>query len=375
MRVLYFSRTLTGHDRRFLAKLAESEHEIWFLALEEHSPLPSDLAAKVRTAPSLGAAGFGIRQLPGLAPRLQASLSKIRPDLVHAGPVPSCGYLAALAGFHPLLLQSWGSDILVDADRDAAHQEATRSALAHADALFCDCDAVRVKAQSLGGPTGDRVVQFPWGVDLQRFRPGAAPQSRQRLGWQDAFVVLSTRSWEPLYGIDVLVEAFRLAARREPRLRLLLAGSGSLAPAVEAQIAAGGLEGFTHRPGNIDHDQLPDYFRAADLFMSCSYSDGSSVSMLEAMATALPVLLTDAPGNREWVAAGENGWLGAPGNAESFATGLLRAVKASSREREAMGAANRRAVESRADWHRNFPKLLEAYSRLGSARTERTGGA
>ncbi len=355
--------------------MAASEHEIWFLTLEEHTPLADDLAAKVRTAPSLAAAtGLAVGQLPGLVPRLQAALAKIRPDLLHAGPVPSCGYLAALAGFRPLLLQSWGSDVLVDADRDQAHQKATRLALTHADALFCDCDAVRLKAQSLGGPVGERVVQFPWGVDLQRFFPGSAPQLRKRFGWQDAFVVLSTRSWEPMYGIDVLLEAFRLAARREPRLRLLLAGGGTRAAEVEAQTMQGGLGKVIRRPGYIDHDRLPEYFRAADLFMSCSYSDGSSVSMLEAMATALPVLVTDAPGNREWVAAGKNGWLGLPGNAESFAAGLLRAANASAAERQAIGATNRQVAESRADWHRNFPKLLEAYSRLLTARTSQQEG-
>ncbi|HYX69229.1 MAG TPA: glycosyltransferase, partial [Terriglobales bacterium] len=304
---------------------------------------------------------------PEFVPLLKTRLAEIRPDLVHAGPVPTCGYLAALSGFRPLLLQSWGSDVLLDADRDAASQQATRFALEHADALFCDCDAVRLKAQKLGGPSGDRVVQFPWGVELQRFRPGQAPPLRAVLGWQDAFVVLSTRSWEQIYGVDVLLEAFALAVRREPRMRLLLAGNGSLAAQVEAKIAERGLAKMVHRPGNLDHDRLPDYFRASDLFVSCSYSDGSSVSLLEAMATALPVLVTDAPGNREWIVAGENGWLGQPGNAESFAAGLLRAVQASPGERGAMGSANRRIAESRADWQRNFPRLLEIYSRLVAA--------
>ena len=56
---------------------------------------------------------------------------------------------------------------------------------------------------------------------------------------------------------------------------------------VEAQqlVSQHGLEGAVHRPGMVPHEQLGDYFRAADLYCSCAYSDGSSVSLLEAMAT------------------------------------------------------------------------------------------
>lgn len=369
MRVLYFSRTLTGHDLRFLTKLAESEHEIWFLALESHPPLPASVAARVRTARSLESeAACGVGELRSQVSSLEAVLRQIRPDVVHAGPVPSCGYLAALAGFHPLLLQSWGSDILATHERDARLQEAIKTALLGCDALFCDCDAVRLKVQELGGPSGDRIVQFPWGVELDRFRTGPGARIRESLGWQRNFVVLSTRSWESIYGIDVLLEAFQLASRREPRLRLLLLGGGSLAAQVEAQIARCGLMPFVHTPGRVEHHLLPEHFRSADLYMSCSHSDGSSVSLLEAMATSLPVLVTDAPANREWVTPGENGWLGAPSDVSSFAAGILRAAAASPGERKAMGAANRRLVERRADWHRNFPKLLEMYGRLAAVR-------
>ena len=65
----------------------------------------------------------------------------------------------------------------------------------------------------------------------------------------------------------------------------------------------------------ISQERLPDYFRAADLYVSCSLSDGSSVSLFEAMATGLPVVVTEAPGNHEWVLTSDNGWLAAPGDA------------------------------------------------------------
>ena len=49
---------------------------------------------------------------------------------------------------------------------------------------------------------------------------------------------------------------------------------------------------------------MPKWFRAADTYISCAQSDGTSVSLLEAMATGLPLIVTDIPSNREWVVEG-----------------------------------------------------------------------
>src|SRR3970040_625875 len=122
MRIFDFSRDYTTHDRRFLAKMSQSRHEIWFARLEddgmeyEKRSLPDG----VRTVTWPG--GSQRYKTPAgwlrLMPYHESVLDEIRPDLVHAGPVQSCGLLTAIAGFHPLLVMSWGSDILVDADRD-----------------------------------------------------------------------------------------------------------------------------------------------------------------------------------------------------------------------------------------------------------------
>ena len=69
------------------------------------------------------------------------------------------------------------------------------------------------------------------------------------------------------------------------------------------------------------------WFRAADAYVSCAQSDGTSVSLLEAMATGLPAVATDIPSNREWVVDGQNGWLATDASAEEFADPFLRAAK------------------------------------------------
>ena len=304
-------------------------------------------------------------------PDLEGILNDVKPDLVQAGPVQSCGFMTALAGFSPLLIVSWGSDILVDADRDPLWNWMTRSALRHAQWLLCDCNAVREKVQSMVRFDEDRIVQFPWGIDLQSFQSSPTPlRLRERETWQAAHIVLCTRSWEPIYGIDTLLQGFKKAYVDDNCLRLVLLGAGSLADDVERFIQSSDLQDVVFRPGMVSHEELPDYFRAADTYVSCTHSDGASISLLEAMATGLPVVISDIPGNREWVQSGENGWLFEPGNPAELADKLLQSARVDAPRRDAIALANRGIVERRADWDRNIEALIATYDAIEKSLTE-----
>src|SRR3989304_3810089 len=91
------------------------------------------------------------------------------------------------------------------------------------------------------------------------------------------------------------------AVRREPGLRLLLIGDGSLRPKVLRRIEDAEVHSKVHLPGVVDQDWLPAFYRSADLYVSPSHVDGTSVSLLESMACGLSVAVSDIPGNREWV--------------------------------------------------------------------------
>ena len=236
-------------------------------------------------------------------------------------------------------------------------------ALSSADGFFCDCEAVRTRAKQFADISDERIVQFPWGLRNGSFTPeGARPAEFVRE--PATFVLICTRSWEPLYRIDVLLEAFRRAYSRNSSLRLLLLGKGREAPRVMKFIEVHELENAIRVPGNVSRSDVPKWFRAADAYVSCAQSDGTSVSLLEAMATGLPAVATDIPSNREWVVDGQNGWLATDASAEEFADRFLRAARLSVEERSAISLRNQRIVADRADWDHNFPKLLELYEFL-----------
>lgn len=382
MRLLYFTRDYTSHDFRFLAALAESGYEVHYLRLERREPQLEDrpLPAGVRVVPwSGGKRLVRLRDGPRLWFELRGILSRLKPDLVHAGPLQRAAFLTALSGFRPLVSMSWGYDLLQDAQRNAAWRWATRYTLRHSDVLVGDSEVVRRKAIAFGMPP-ERIVTFPWGVDLHHFSPQGRWDTFVDSTQDDApFVLLSTRSWEAIYGVEVIAQAFVRAVRQCPQLRLVMLGHGSLAgrlrqilspveTRLESDLLSSGeryasaLDQWPSviMPGQVSYERLPRYYRMAHLYLSASYSDGSSISLLEAMACGCPVLVSDIDGNREWVIPEVNGWLFPPGDVEALSRAILRAVERRAHLPE-MGAAGRRMVEERANWERNFPKLLEAY--------------
>lgn len=371
MRILYFSDNVSDHNRRFLHELTASGHEAHFLDITQQALAEEWLPAGVHNV----SLKQGIRR--GATPgqfaealcEFQSVLKQLSPDVVHAGPVPTCGYVAALSGFHPLLLMSWGSDILVDAERDAEWRHATARALSVADGFFCDCETVRTAARHYAAISNERIVQFPWGIKPGSFSPRGPSESREVLGFNsDAFILISTRSWEPVYDTEVSLRAFHRAHQQDQRLRLLLLGNGSMASRVRDLIAELDLDQVVIAPGTIAREDLPRWFRTADAYLSCAKSDGTSVSLLEAMATGLPVIVTDIPSNREWIVEGTNGWLARAGSSEEFSERILLAASRQRRDLAAISERNRHIVAERADWNKNFPKLLDLYERLvGSA--------
>ncbi len=349
--------------------MASSPHEIWYLQLE-HDRVPYELRSLpegIRSLEPLGGGGLipsPERWIP-LVPRLEAVINTVQPDLVHAGPIQSCAFLAALAGFHPLLAMSWGSDILVDAGRDEFWAWMTRYALQHADILVSDCTEVSDAARRIAGLGSDRIVQFPWGVDVSAFKPGPDTVGlRHRPGWQTSTIVICTRSLETHYGVMHLLEGFRQALASLTSLRLVLAGSGSLRAEVERFVRENGLEEVVFLAGAVPSDRLPEYFRAADVYASCAYSDGSSISLLEAMATGLPVLATDRASNREWVGREDQGLLVPFGDCPMIARALLELAGLSANRRREIAAFNRAVIEERANWKHNSAKLFAAYESL-----------
>jgi glycosyltransferase involved in cell wall biosynthesis len=389
MRILYFSRDYTTHDHRFLTGLANTSHKVYFLRLEkglhvlEDRPLPPEIELVQWVG---GIQTVKLKDGFRLLNDLHRVIRQVKPDLIQAGPIQRSAFLVALTGFHPLVSMSWGYDLLHDVNINLFWRWATRYTLQHSDAMVGDCNTIRQLAISYGMPDY-RIVTFPWGVDINHFNlptfnhsnvllleppnvqslqpsslPTFKPSNVQRLESPSiqTFSLLSTRGFEPIYGIDVIAKAFVIAARKRPELHLTMLGNGSQAAAIRQIFLIGAVSDRVHFPGQVAYDDLPSYYQNADVYLSASHSDGTSISLLEAFACGTPAIVSDIPGNQEWVTPGENGWLFPDGNAEALASVILNAMDQRQILPE-MGHKARLLAEAHANWEKNFPMLMTAY--------------
>jgi glycosyltransferase involved in cell wall biosynthesis len=374
MRILYFSRDYSSHDYRFLTGLAKSGHAIGYLRLEKrtHSQELRPLPIEVESIPWYGGKSPArLRYGLSLLNDLKRVISYFKPDLIQAGPIQQTAFLAALTGFQPLVSMSWGYDLLIDARRNTFWRWATRYTLQHSAALIGDCNITRQIAITYGMPA-NKIVTFPWGIDLDHFHPNMDLSQPAKNAQATPLTLLSTRSWEPIYGVDVLARGFVKAAAQEPSLHLVMLNNGSqadvihkiFAPVANNQANPEGAGVLSSPrvifPGQIGYGELPNYYHSADLYLATTHTDGTSISLLEAMACGTPVLVSDIPGNREWVEHGHNGWLFPDGDSDALASAILHAVDSRHNLPE-MGRAARRIAEQRANWSQNFPKLMNAY--------------
>jgi len=196
-----------------------------------------------------------------------------------------------------------------------------------------------------------RVTQVYNGVDTGRFCPGAAGPAPIAGGPFDParhWLVGTVGRMQTVKDQPTLVRAFVRALELEPalrqRLRLVLVGDGALRPACEALLAEAGAADLAWLAG--ERTDVPDVMRGLHAFALPSLAEGISNTILEAMASALPVLATAVGGNADLVAAGRTGLIVPPADAEAMAHSLLR-LAADPAQAAAMGRAGRTVVIER----------------------------
>jgi glycosyltransferase involved in cell wall biosynthesis len=170
-------------------------------------------------------------------------------------------------------------------------------------------------------------------------------------------------------GIREYVAAARQVKARHPEVRFLLLGWIDSTPSAigEAEVASWVADGIVEWPGYVD---VRPWLAQTSVFVLPSYyREGVPRSTQEAMAAGRPVITTDAPGCRETVVAGENGFLVPPRNVDSLVTAMLYFVENPQQVR-IMGRNSRRLVEERFDVRAINERMLSA---MGLDRNGLTG--
>jgi 1,2-diacylglycerol 3-alpha-glucosyltransferase len=152
---------------------------------------------------------------------------------------------------------------------------------------------------------------IPNGIDLSNFKAAKHPGSlRTRLGIKkEAPILLSLGRMDPEKHLDFLVDAFALLVRQYPDARLVFAGDGSARKGVEEKVSAMNLKDCVHFLGMVNRTEIPDVLHDATVFLSASITEVHPISVIEAIASGLPLVAVQDEAFEGMIENDQNGYL------------------------------------------------------------------
>jgi glycosyltransferase involved in cell wall biosynthesis len=204
-----------------------------------------------------------------------------------------------------------------------------------------------------------KVKVVPLGLDLQRLLSVQRSVPGERFGFAAAqVVVVFVGRLVPIKRVDVLVQAIADAHHKGMRVQLLIAGDGECRAALERQARDLEIESSVRFVGWVD--DLPALYGAADIVALSSDNEGTPVALIEAAASATPVIATRVGGVPDVITDGRHGILVPPGDPAALAAALLQ-LAGNADLRRRMGDAARQEVAPRYEVGRLVDELAEIY--------------
>ncbi len=305
-----------------------------------------------------------------LYPRLHALFRELRPEIVHtrnlaaleaAVPAWAAGVPVRIHGEH-----GWDTADLSGNSRK--HQLIRRAYRPFVHRYVALSRHLADYLQGRVGVPAERIAHICNGVDTARFHPaphGRLPIDGSPFNAPDLFVVGTVGRMQPVKGLAHLAHAFLRARALSPEaargLRLVLVGDGAERQAVESIPAAAGARSLAWLPG--ERADIPEVMRGLDCFVLPSLAEGISNTILEAMASGLPVVATRVGGNPELVEDGSTGRLVPAADGEALARAILGYLD----DRTSVarhGAAGRQLAERRFSLERMVADYSQLYERM-----------
>jgi glycosyltransferase involved in cell wall biosynthesis len=355
------------HTRRWMSFFAERGHRIHLLVPDGQLIEPG-LDERIRVARFTVSRTLPIRGLASLVTRrsLRRALREASPEILHAHFLRRYGWLANLSGFRPFVITVWGSDVFGVARTGWWARRPSNRALAAAALVTADSRALAEAAIDLGArPERMRLVQF--GVDPERFSPGPAPDElRRRIRAADHRVVFAPRALRPLYRQDVIVAA--LAQLPNDVIAVFAEGGQDLdeRARLEAQATSLGVAGRLRFVPAIPHDEMPDFYRLADVVVSVPESDAWPVTAFEAMASGVPIVMSDLPSAREGIGELDPRAIVPVGDARATAEAIVAHLELAPGARSSLAVRLRGAAIERGDTRTNLLRMETEYRRLAA---------
>ena len=355
MKICYIADGRSIHTQRWVHYFAQKGHEIHLITYDPMDRIIPGVTEYVLTSPLNNLyLDFFPRQR-----QINKLIREINPDLIHAHFIAKYGFHLPGLGFHPAVISAWGDDVLILPQKSRLLWYYTKKALAAADLVYAVSRNIQKSIIGDFGIPEMKVRYLPFGIDTDLFAPEPLRGSRKH----ETIEVFSNRGFFPVYDNETLVVGFEQASKKNPRLRLTLKGEGPEENSIRALVNSLGLRDTISFRKKTDYSEVPGDYRNADIFITTSLSDGTPVSVLEAMASGLPCIATSVGGIPEWIEDKVTGLLVKPGSPDQVAKALLTLASDPSL-REQLGTSARDMVVLKGQWKNLMARAEKDYQEL-----------
>lgn len=287
-----------------------------------------------------------------VAKAFQRHLATFKPDVVFTHWAYPDGWAAVKLGHThklPVVIQVMGSDVLL-LKETPSRRAGTIEALQQADGIWAVSQDLARNVETLG-VTSNRIRVIYDGVDTSLFHPGSQQEARELLKLDiTGKIILFVGNLVAVKAIDKLLDACELLHQQGITFHTAVIGQGELRRSLEQHLSRLQCRSSVKFYGSIPQETLPDWYRAADVFVLPSYSEGVPNVLLEASACRLPYVASQVGGIPEIAKQGQ-GLLVPPGDACALANAIKEQLAAPRREPL--------ATRSRADCIADFMHFLQ----------------
>jgi glycosyltransferase involved in cell wall biosynthesis len=360
MKICYLADASSIHTQRWVNFFAKRDHDVYLITIAsiDASLFPN---VKIHTF----AEKFPVWKKHKNILAVAKLIREINPDILHSHWVCGEGFWGVLSGYHPHVVTAWGSDIKIFPNKSIIIKLKTMFTLKMVDCITCDAEHMAASMEKLGA-VRNKINIIYFGTDVEQFNPNKKDLGiRQDLKIDtNSPLVISTRSLNPVYDVETLVKSVPYVLKEIPQATFVVAGEGTQKQYLVKMSESLGIRKSIRFVGSLQSHAMARALASCDVYVSTAVSDGGiAASTAEAMASGLPVIITDVGNNRQWVKDGEQGFIIPVSDSQLLGNKIVELLK-NPHLRKRFGEINREIIVKKNNYYVEMGKMEDIYYKL-----------
>ncbi|MEN3045613.1 MAG: glycosyltransferase family 4 protein [Candidatus Hydrothermales bacterium] len=323
-------------------------YKVYLLSFEDpiYSDIPLEDFIKInsRFKPSVKRYLFGFNEV-------KSFIRKINPDIIFAHFIPNYGFLSYLQGHKPFVLFCWGTDLIKVSFKSLLHKIISKRIFELAKLIVVDAKFMKEIIETKFKIESRKILIIPFGIEKSVRDSGINVKKEN-----EKIIIFTNRRLEKIYNPFVIIDG--ISKVDSENFKLIWIARGSLEKKVREMVYQRGIFDRVEFLSFQERENLYKLLKKADIYLSSSLYDGTSVSLLEAMNFGVFPIVSDILGNREWILDGVNGFLFDPLDSDELSLKITEAIRNKTLRERAI-RINREIIDTKANWEKNLEKFYE----------------